>query len=425
MLFRSTNNLTPGTYTVTVTGTATGAITQSRTLTYTITPGSAPTISSQPSDITVCSGNNAAFSIVTNEGSYQWQVSTNGGTTWSNVSGATSATYSITSTTTSLSGNLYRCVVTNSCGNTVTSTTALLTVASSTAITTQPANASLCVGSSNLFSVVATGANLTYQWQKSTDGGTTWSNVSGATSSQYTLSSITLAMNGDQYRCIVNGTCTPSTVTSSAATLSVVSALSITQQPLSQTVCSGANASFTIAAVGVSTYQWQVSTDGGTTWSTITGATTTTYTVTAPGTSLSGNLYRCVVSGSCGTANSSSATLTVNPITAITQQPNAQTICAGSAVSFSVTATGASITYQWQQSLNGCNGPWNNISGATSATYTIANAPVTLDNTAYRCIVNGTCTAALTSGCGLLTVVAPTTVTTQPISQTEIGRAHV
>ena len=360
VILNGTNNLTPGTYTVTVTGTASGAITQSRTLTYTITPGSAPTISSQPSDITVCSGNNAAFSIVTNEGSYQWQVSTNGGTTWSNVSGATSATYSITSTTTSLSGNLYRCVVTNSCGNTVTSTTALLTVASSTAITTQPANASLCVGSSNLFSVVATGANLTYQWQKSTDGGTTWSNVSGATSSQYTLSSITLAMNGDQYRCIVNGTCTPSTVTSSAATLSVVSALSITQQPLSQTVCSGANASFTIAAVGVSTYQWQVSTDGGTTWSTITGATTTTYTVTAPGTSLSGNLYRCVVSGSCGTANSSSATLTVNPITAITQQPNAQTICAGSAVSFSVTATGASITYQWQQSLNGCNGPWNN-----------------------------------------------------------------
>ena len=425
VILNGTNTLLPGNYTVTVNGTATGAVAQSRTLTFTITAGTAPVISSQPSDITVCTGSNATFSITANEGTYQWQVSTNGGTSWSAITGATGATYTVTNAGSAESGNLYRCIVSNTCGNSTTSTTALLTVASGTTITTQPANASLCVGSSNIFRVVASGANLTYQWQRSTDGGNTWSTVTGATSSQYTLSSITLAMDGDQYRCIVNGTCTPSTATSSAATLSVVSALSITQQPQSQTVCNGTNASFSITALGVSAYQWQVSTDGGTSWSNITGATNTTYTVTAPGLALSGNLYRCVVSGSCGTANSSSATLTVNPITAITQQPNAQTICAGSAVSFSVTATGASITYQWQLSLNGCNGPWTNISGATSATYTIANAPVSLDNTAYRCIVNGTCTAALTSGCGLLTVVAPTTVTTQPISQTVCDGAGV
>ena len=418
VILNGTNTLLPGNYSVTITGTATGAVTQSRTLNFTITAGTAPVISTQPSDLTVCAGNNASFNIAANGGTYQWQLSTNGGTSFTNITGATTSSYTVTGASTAQSGNLYRCVVSNACGNSVNSTSALLTVANGTTITTQPADASLCVGSSNIFRVVASGANLTYQWQRSTDGGVNWSNISGATDVQYTLTGITLSMNGDRFRCIVNGTCVPTSATSTAATLTVVSALSITQQPQSQIVCNGTNASFSITALGVSTYQWQVSTDGGGSWSTITGATNTTYTVTAPGLGLSGNLYRCVVSGSCGTANSASATLTVNPITTITQQPNAQIICAGSAVSFSVTATGANITYQWQQSLNGCNGPWTNISGANSATYTINNASVSLDNTAYRCIVNGTCTATLTSGCGLLTVIAPTTVVTQPISQT-------
>ena len=299
----------------------------------------------------MCSGNNASFTVLVNEGTYQWQVSTNGGTTFSNISGATNATYTVANATATQSGNLYRCVVSNTCGNSVTTTTALLTVANGTTITTQPANASLCVGGSNIFRVVAVGAGLSYQWQISTNSGTSFSNITGATSSLYTLTGITLGMNGNQYRCIVNGTCAPTTATSTVATLSVVSALSITQQPQSQTVCAGTDAGFSVAAQGVSTYQWQISTDGGTTWSGINGATNTSYTVAAPGTAQSGNQYRCIVSGSCGTANTNAATLTVNPITAITQQPNAQIICAGTDVSFSVTATGAAITYQWQQNV--------------------------------------------------------------------------
>ena len=418
VILNGTNTLLPGTYNVTVNGTATGAVAQSRILTFTITAGTAPVIASQPSDITVCSGNNASFTVLVNEGAYQWQVSTNGGTTFSNISGATNATYTVANATAIQSGNLYRCVVSNTCGNSVTTTTALLTVANGTTITTQPANASLCVGGSNIFRVVAVGAGLSYQWQISTNGGTSFSDITGATSSLYTLTGITLGMNGNQYRCIVNGTCAPTTATSTVATLSVVSALSITQQPQSQTVCAGTDAGFSVVAQGVSTYQWQISTDGGATWSGINGATNTSYTVAAPVTAQSGNQYRCVVSGSCGTGNTNAATLTVNPITAITQQPNAQIICAGTDVSFSVTATGAAITYQWQQSVNGCNGPWTNITGATNATYSITNAGLSLNNTAYRCVVNGTCTAALTSGCGLLTVVAPATVVASPVSQT-------
>src|SRR5690606_6511566 len=58
---------------------------------------------------------------------YQWQLSTDNGTTWTNISGANAASYVVTNTTTALSGRRYRVIVTNSC-NTVTSNAAILTV---------------------------------------------------------------------------------------------------------------------------------------------------------------------------------------------------------------------------------------------------------------------------------------------------------
>jgi hypothetical protein len=57
----------------------------------------------------------------------QWQVSTDGGSTWSNISGATSTTFTLGTTTTSENGYEYRAVFTNSLGS-ATTTVALLTV---------------------------------------------------------------------------------------------------------------------------------------------------------------------------------------------------------------------------------------------------------------------------------------------------------
>ena len=62
------------------------------------------------------------------------------------------------------------------------------------------------------------------------------------------------------------------------------------------------------------TYQWQVSTSGGP-FTNISGATNSSLTLNAVGISLSGNQYRCVVSGSL---NSNAATLTVNPLPTVT-----------------------------------------------------------------------------------------------------------
>ncbi len=87
-------------------------------------------------------------------------------------------------------------------------------------------------------------------------------------------------------------------------------------------ICANGNASFTVTAGGNPIeYQWQVSTDGGTTYANITnggvysGATSPTLDLTNVPTSFNGNLYRCLlnVTACSSTATSDDATLTVNP----------------------------------------------------------------------------------------------------------------
>ena len=83
-------------------------------------------------------------------------------------------------------------------------------------ITSQPVAQTSCVGSSATFTVIANNA-ASYQWQIFTAGA--WNNITGATSSVYTVNNLTTAMNTNTYRVIVNGVC--SSVTSNMATLFV------------------------------------------------------------------------------------------------------------------------------------------------------------------------------------------------------------
>ncbi|HEX8619363.1 MAG TPA: hypothetical protein VF911_17405, partial [Thermoanaerobaculia bacterium] len=97
----------------------------------TVTIVGPPTITQNPSDDTVCTGTLASFSVVAAEATaYQWQVSTNGGTNWSNITGATATTYAFNAVLAD-NGKLYRAVVTRGPGCLINSTAALLTVACS------------------------------------------------------------------------------------------------------------------------------------------------------------------------------------------------------------------------------------------------------------------------------------------------------
>ena len=103
----------------------------------------------------------------------------------------------------------------------------------------------------------------TVQWEVSTDGGTTFTNISGATSTTYTFTA-TAAENGDEYQAVF----TNSARHAHEQRRYVDGRLRhhAAGQP---EIMAGQNVTFTAASLnpsGTDTVQWQVSTDGGTTF---------------------------------------------------------------------------------------------------------------------------------------------------------------
>ncbi|MBS1609195.1 MAG: T9SS type A sorting domain-containing protein, partial [Bacteroidetes bacterium] len=321
----------------------------------TLTTGTAPTITTQPVSQTICSGN-ATFTVAaTGAGlSYQWKrgttnVGTNSNTLVTNVAGT------------------YTVVVTNSCSS-VTSNAATLTVGGSPAITTQPVSQTICSGSAT-FTVAATGTGLSYQWKRgNTNVGTNSNSYVTSTAGTYTV--------------VISNNCGNS-VTSSAATLTINNTVSITTQPVSQTICSG-SATFNVAASGVGlSYQWKRG-------NTNVGTNSSSYSTNVAGT------YTVVVTNSCGASvTSNAAILTTASAPSITTQPVSQTICSGNAT-FTVAATGTGLNYQWRR--DGVN-----ISGATSSSYTTnvaANYSVVISNSCGNNVTSNTASLTMTSAVG-------------------------
>ncbi|MGW9459221.1 HtaA domain-containing protein [Streptomyces globisporus] len=94
-----------------------------------------------------------------------------------------------------------------------------------------------------------------------------------------------------------------------------VPAATVTQQPVSRKVRSGATADFTAAADGYDAVRWERSSDKGVTWSTVPGATATTLSVKASA-ALNAHRYRAVFVNASGETATSAATLTVSAVPA-------------------------------------------------------------------------------------------------------------
>ncbi len=273
-------------------------------------PASVPTVSISPANKTVSSGSGTSFFAAAGGNSaqsVQWQVSTNGGATFANLtnggvySGATTLTLAISSTT-GLDGNLYRAVFSNSAG-TAASTAAALSLTGSNgqsypSVTSQPANPTTVNANNNAtITAAASGktsgsGNLSVVWRMSTNGGASFSNLTnGGTyswtatinssgspvSDTLTITPATSSLSGDVFDAVFTNSL--GSAVSGPSTLVVVTAPAVTTQPSSQTVNIGGLATFTAAASGntAPTVQWQVSTNGGA-WSNVFGATSPTLT---------------------------------------------------------------------------------------------------------------------------------------------------
>lgn len=143
---------------------------------------------------------------------------------WSVTSGALPAGLTlssdgkITGTPTTAGTSTFTVTATNASGSASKAFTITVNYQPTT-ITTQPKNVAVTVGQPAAFTVAATGSNLAYRWQQSTDGGKTWTDITGATGENYTTAATTMNMNGCQYRCVVKGD--GGEVVSNAATLTV------------------------------------------------------------------------------------------------------------------------------------------------------------------------------------------------------------
>jgi Secretion system C-terminal sorting domain len=280
------------------------------------------TITTQPSVVNGCAGGNAIFTVVAAGTTpvYQWQVNTGSGfvnlANGAPYSGVTTATLTITGVTGAMTGYLYRCVLSNTCTVAFNSGSAALNVGAVATITTQPSGSTVCTGVNTTFTVTATGAT-SYQWQVNTGLGfvdvTNTAPYSGATTATLTITGAAAGMTGYQYRCVLGSCGTP--VNSAAATLTISIPVSITTQPANTSICEGSNTAFTVAITGsASGFQWQISTDGGTVYNNISGATTSTYNLAAIPVGMNAYRFRCVVTGACGPVTSNAAILTVNPL---------------------------------------------------------------------------------------------------------------
>jgi hypothetical protein len=177
----------------------------------------APKINTQPVNLTVSEGSNATFSFDASGSdlSFQWLEETASGDI--EVGGATSATLTLTSvTTTTHNGKKYKCRVKNPHGQVTTNTVTLTVTATISApqITAQPVSVTTNAGSNATFTVTATGSDLTFRWvENDTD------TISGAVTATLTITSVTTAHSGKRYKCVIRNSA--GTVTTTNVTLTV------------------------------------------------------------------------------------------------------------------------------------------------------------------------------------------------------------
>ena len=161
------------------------------------------TITGQPVSQTVIAGQITNFTAAASGNpapSVRWQVSANNGSTWSDIAGATSTTYSFTTQPVD-NGRQFHAVFTNLIGSTTTNA-ATLTVNTAPAITIQPSNLTVNENQSAAFSAQAGGFPApTVQWQVSADNGATWNNIVGATSITYSFTALSTD-NNRRYRAV-------------------------------------------------------------------------------------------------------------------------------------------------------------------------------------------------------------------------------
>ncbi|HWF39367.1 MAG TPA: immunoglobulin domain-containing protein [Candidatus Acidoferrales bacterium] len=305
LVISNASSANTGNYTVTVSngvGTVTSAV-------ATVLVGS--TITSNPVSLSIIISQTATFSVAASGQSpfaYQWYQIPNGGSA-TLIPGAISGTYTTPAVDLTYNNSQYYATVTDSCGvSPLTSSSATLTVNSGNApptITVQPQNQTVAPGGTTSFSVTASGSpTLSYQWYVIPAGHTTGTSISGAVTSTYSVPSSSTNSNNDQDVYYVKVSNSAGQAVSQHAILAVGGGIVISSQPQTAFVNAGESATYSVTASSSLplTYQWYVANPGSSTFNAISGATSSTYSLTNSVSGDTGSVFKVVVSN--GVTNS-------------------------------------------------------------------------------------------------------------------------
>ena len=235
-------------------------------------------------------------------------------------------------------------------------------------------NQSLCYGSAPkalTFTIQPSGGTLpySYQWQRSNNGGGSWSNISGATRVVY---SPPVLGRTASFRCRVSDGAA-SIVYTNSVIITILPNLKAGIIGNAQTICPGTvpNALLQLQAAsggsGSYSYQWQNSTNG-LNWSNIPGATSSVYSPSA----LTADIWyrRLVIDGTCGTTSSNSVKIALFSPVNLAQLHDNKTIFNIPSTTFNVVISGGISPFTINYSRNGvAQAPVTNyISGSDIST---------------------------------------------------------
>ncbi|MBS4043359.1 MAG: HYR domain-containing protein, partial [Chitinophagaceae bacterium] len=357
-----------------------------------------PTPQGSISGNTICNGGTGQLTFTSSFGTGPFTLIINGVSYSSITSGVA---FNVTNNpTTTTNYTLTSITDANSCVRTsdFTNANATITVNPLTAITVQPSAVVYCKdATATPLSVTATGTGtITYQWFSNSTNSTTGASSVGNTQ---TYTPATTTVGTTYYFAVVHSDCGPD-ITSNivAVTINTIPQGSIS----GNTICNGGTGQLTFTATsGTGPFTLIIN---GETYSSITSGvafnvtnnptTTTNYTLTSVT-----DANSCVRTSDFTNA---SATITVNPLTAISVQPTGATYCKdATATALSVTATGTgTITYQWFSNST------NSTSGASSVgnAQTYTPATTTVGTTYYFAVVHSDCGPDITSNIVAVTI---------------------
>ncbi|MBD2484234.1 FG-GAP-like repeat-containing protein [Planktothrix sp. FACHB-1365] len=325
---------------------------------------------------------------------YQWQDSADNGVTWTNISGATNNTFTLSQAQVGKKVQ-FKVSYTDLLGTAETvnsSPTSVVTnvndLPTGTVSITGTATQNQILTATNTLADADDLGTLNYQWQDSFDNGVTWTNISGAINNTLTLSQAQVGKKVQAKVSYTDGQGTVETVNSTpTATVANINDLptgtvSITGTATQNQILTATNTLVDADGLGTLNYQWQDSFDNGVTWTNISGAINNTFILSQ---AIVGKKVQFKVSytdgqGTVETVNSSPTSVVTN----VNDLPTGTVSITGTATQNQIlTATNTladadglgTLNYQWQDSSD--NGfTWTNISGAINNTLTLSQTQV-------------------------------------------------